>query len=97
MQVGATYQTQLDPPPAALRMKREKLQSTGTLAWLRFGRTVSDIEDYYGACVDEVTDESDTTNNCSSCRVGHCVAAAPAAAAPAADQPGPGGAVALGE
>ena len=45
MQVGATYQTQLDPPPAALRMKREKLQSTGTLAWLRFGRTVSDIED----------------------------------------------------
>ena len=24
------------------------------------------MEDYYGACVDTVTDESDTTNNCSS-------------------------------
>ena len=25
---------------------------------------------YYGACVDSVTDESDTTNNCSSARTG---------------------------
>ena len=28
---------------------------------------------YYGACVDAVPGESDTTNNCSKCRVGHCV------------------------
>ena len=48
---------------------------------------------YYGACVDEVTDESDATNNCSSA-VSVIVSAQPP---PAADQPGPGGAVALGE
>ena len=58
---------------------------------------------YYGACVDSVTGESDTTNNCSG-SVQVTVSAPPppppppAAAAPAAaDQPGPGGGVSSGD
>ena len=45
---------------------------------------------YYGACVDSVTGESDTTNNCSAFRAGHGVGGGAASA----DQPGPGGGVA---